>query len=282
MGRKKKDKKPKKYAYLSKSSSYCARCGRDLLYSRRIATKDHVVPKYHGGEDDITNYMPLCKRCNGIKGHEIVYPACYYYQLNADSYPIKETNRKVLDYLRTEDSSYLEKHPLLFNELLFAVKHQYVSMTICANIGYMPGWSAHLFWDKVRPDDICVRDYLTDNEIEVLHPDNLYVTKFEGRRDTEEIFDVAVDNNSIVITLYKVRHRRYFYHSIKKFLCVFKEVYKNMGISNFVVTCTCKCMWASLQIFNDLKPWVYVDTINNRITYSIDDLIEQYQGKEAD
>lgn len=41
----------------------CAACGK-----KRPLTKDHVVPVYFGGSDDISNLQPLCKYCNSKKG----------------------------------------------------------------------------------------------------------------------------------------------------------------------------------------------------------------------
>jgi predicted membrane channel-forming protein YqfA (hemolysin III family) len=41
----------------------CLSCGQ-----RRPLTKDHIVPVYHGGSDDISNIQGLCQPCNSAKG----------------------------------------------------------------------------------------------------------------------------------------------------------------------------------------------------------------------
>lgn len=48
----------------------CVRCeGKSGLINLEI---DHIIPKYQGGWDDITNYQPLCAKCNASKGPETI------------------------------------------------------------------------------------------------------------------------------------------------------------------------------------------------------------------
>ena len=44
----------------------CAYCCRTLTRSNR--TKDHVVPRSHGGGDELTNLVGCCTYCNAVKG----------------------------------------------------------------------------------------------------------------------------------------------------------------------------------------------------------------------
>lgn len=44
----------------------CVRCERK---GGRLS-KDHIVPLFLGGTDDIANLQPLCRRCNSSKGEE--------------------------------------------------------------------------------------------------------------------------------------------------------------------------------------------------------------------
>ncbi len=40
--------------------------GREVLM-----TKDHILPKFWGGINHISNYQTMCTRCNAAKGHKI-------------------------------------------------------------------------------------------------------------------------------------------------------------------------------------------------------------------
>lgn len=61
---------------LEKTGGKCAYCGKPLYVKRRgrvggdgeePLTVDHVVPRFHGGSDEIDNLLPSCKRCNSTK-----------------------------------------------------------------------------------------------------------------------------------------------------------------------------------------------------------------------
>lgn len=41
----------------------CAKCGK-----KRPLTRDHIIPKSHGGKGDKANIQPLCEPCNSAKG----------------------------------------------------------------------------------------------------------------------------------------------------------------------------------------------------------------------
>ena len=51
-----------------KYSGRCAYCGKELKYSEMQV--DHIVSKYFGGENDLSNYNPSCRSCNFYKGVE--------------------------------------------------------------------------------------------------------------------------------------------------------------------------------------------------------------------
>jgi 5-methylcytosine-specific restriction endonuclease McrA len=57
----------------------CVRCGLD---TRQFGLqKDHVIPIYQGGSDDINNLQPLCTKCNASKGPETTNWAHYRMEL---------------------------------------------------------------------------------------------------------------------------------------------------------------------------------------------------------
>lgn len=45
----------------------CHYCDRGLWKFQ--VTRDHIVPKYHGGPDSRENYVESCERCNRLKAH---------------------------------------------------------------------------------------------------------------------------------------------------------------------------------------------------------------------
>lgn len=57
----------------------CAYCGRpgliiaqmDQTSLKRLATVDHFIPTSHGGPNDERNFVPSCRRCNGIKSNSM-------------------------------------------------------------------------------------------------------------------------------------------------------------------------------------------------------------------
>ncbi|NOS67941.1 MAG: DUF1376 domain-containing protein [Candidatus Peribacteraceae bacterium] len=53
---------------LSVIGEVCPRCGSTTLE----LVKDHVVPVYQGGSDQLNNIQPLCRKCNAEKGPEAI------------------------------------------------------------------------------------------------------------------------------------------------------------------------------------------------------------------
>ena len=52
-------------AVYDKFKGHCAYCGKVLLITDMQV--DHIIPKYHGGTDEINNLYPACRRCNHYK-----------------------------------------------------------------------------------------------------------------------------------------------------------------------------------------------------------------------
>ena len=46
--------------------SECFYCGKPL--SRKVKTRDHVVPQSRNGSSSPSNIVDACKPCNGLKG----------------------------------------------------------------------------------------------------------------------------------------------------------------------------------------------------------------------
>jgi diadenosine tetraphosphate (Ap4A) HIT family hydrolase/5-methylcytosine-specific restriction endonuclease McrA len=54
-----------KYEVLKRASTRCELCG--VSNSDRALEVDHIVPRNHGGSDDLTNLQALCYSCNAMK-----------------------------------------------------------------------------------------------------------------------------------------------------------------------------------------------------------------------
>lgn len=68
---------------------YAIENGKDLLM-----TKDHIIPRSKGGEDNLTNYNTLCIICNNLKSNEFTYDQTFelrkIWNENCESIPIKD------------------------------------------------------------------------------------------------------------------------------------------------------------------------------------------------
>ena len=49
----------------NKYDQHCAYCGQKLEY--KDMQVDHIIPKVHGGIDEIKNFVPSCRPCNFYK-----------------------------------------------------------------------------------------------------------------------------------------------------------------------------------------------------------------------
>lgn len=55
-----------RYEVLRRAGSRCELCG--ISNEERALEVDHILPRKHGGLDDVTNYQALCWKCNANKG----------------------------------------------------------------------------------------------------------------------------------------------------------------------------------------------------------------------
>jgi ATP adenylyltransferase len=55
-----------RYEVLKRAGHRCELCG--ISADERFIEVDHIIPRKHGGEDDLTNLQALCFKCNANKG----------------------------------------------------------------------------------------------------------------------------------------------------------------------------------------------------------------------
>lgn len=49
------------------NATRCYMCG-DPFTPDNPPVADHIIPRAHGGSDELSNLAPACRRCNGKKG----------------------------------------------------------------------------------------------------------------------------------------------------------------------------------------------------------------------
>lgn len=55
---------------------YCDRTCNNTVNSPRQGTKDHVVPRFFGGQNVFENYVLACQECNSKRGNQLHFCAC--------------------------------------------------------------------------------------------------------------------------------------------------------------------------------------------------------------
>lgn len=61
---------PKKAKVYARTGGRCGYCGIHLTAGN--FTVDHMLPRYLGGSDDLSNLIGACRSCNGSKGKKSV------------------------------------------------------------------------------------------------------------------------------------------------------------------------------------------------------------------
>lgn len=76
MGRYKGFKKIRNNRIWKKTGGVCAHCGRRATGLSK--TIDHYIPKSWGGGYDERNLMPLCAKCNRMRGNQRIKARMFY------------------------------------------------------------------------------------------------------------------------------------------------------------------------------------------------------------
>lgn len=109
-----------KQKVLTRCSNMCVCCGQTL--TPKTATIEHVVPLSRGGENDIKNYVTLCKTCNTIKNNDIYPPHVIYRQLYTDKANVSpkmvELRREISQYFLNWFDQIYRDFPVKTNPLI--------------------------------------------------------------------------------------------------------------------------------------------------------------------
>ena len=85
-----------------KANGLCAHCGK--VTGAVSQTVDHAIPKSLGGGDDLRNLMPLCRKCNSVRGANNVKPARFY------KYASRESISDLYAYRREWEASHMDSY----------------------------------------------------------------------------------------------------------------------------------------------------------------------------
>lgn len=90
-------------------SGHCFYCFRKMPYvTDKIVTKDHVIPKVHGGINAMRNLVLCCQPCNTDRGHisasRYLHKHCPFLTFElCCTIVMNEENRLLFHNLRIED-----------------------------------------------------------------------------------------------------------------------------------------------------------------------------------
>lgn len=79
-----------------KFNKHCAYCGKELEYKNMQI--DHMYPKIYGGNDELINLMPSCRRCNHYKRDMTLEDFRHLMKTLHERIAEKYTSKVALDY----------------------------------------------------------------------------------------------------------------------------------------------------------------------------------------
>lgn len=89
--------KSKRLKIAEKCNWHCAYCGLKLSHSTLVI--DHVIPKYDGGSNDISNLLPSCISCNSTKGKKTLEQFRFFIEFR-NAVPEMTFNQSQMEFLR--------------------------------------------------------------------------------------------------------------------------------------------------------------------------------------
>jgi diadenosine tetraphosphate (Ap4A) HIT family hydrolase len=150
-----------RYQVLTRAGYRCELCG--IPANERFIEIDHIVPRKHGGEDDLTNLQALCFKCNANKGTRD----------DEDFRVIREgINKRQLGCIFCEIS---EERVTDFNALAFAIRDKYPVTQLHTLV--IPNRHVLTFFDLFEPERRAINQLLDKARSEIIRKD-LLVTGF--------------------------------------------------------------------------------------------------------
>jgi ATP adenylyltransferase len=156
-----------RYEVLKRAGFRCELCG--ISADERAIEVEHIVPRKHGGEDDLTNLQALCFKCNANKGA----------QDDVDFRVIREgINARQSGCILCEIP---DKSILTFNILAFATRDKYPVTELHTLI--VPKRHVATFFDLFEPERRAIKHLLIELRAEI------------GRKDgSVSGFNIGINN----------------------------------------------------------------------------------------
>ena len=144
-----------RYEILKRAGFRCELCG--ISADERAIEVDHIVPRKHGGKDDLTNFQALCFKCNANKGARD-----------------DEDFRAVREGLNAQQSNCIFcKHPtdgvIASNALAFAIRDNYPVTELHTLV--IPKRHAATFFDLFEPERRAINQLLDGLREEIIKKD---------------------------------------------------------------------------------------------------------------
>jgi diadenosine tetraphosphate (Ap4A) HIT family hydrolase len=140
-----------RYEVLKRAGFRCELCG--ISANERAIEVDHILPRKHGGEDDLTNLQALCFKCNANKGARD----------NVDFRVIREgINARYSGCIFCEIP---DERILAFNALAFATRDKYPVTELHTLV--VPKRHVATFFDLFEPERRAINHLLIDLRTEI-------------------------------------------------------------------------------------------------------------------
>jgi ATP adenylyltransferase len=144
-----------RYEVLKRAGHRCELCG--ISADERFIEVDHIIPRKHGGEDDLTNLQALCFKCNANKGARD----------DADFRVIREgINARQSDCIFCNLSA---DRVIASNALAFAIRDNYPVTQLHTLV--IPKRHAATFFELFDPERRAINQLLDQLRIDVIKKD---------------------------------------------------------------------------------------------------------------
>jgi diadenosine tetraphosphate (Ap4A) HIT family hydrolase len=145
-----------RYEVLKRAGFRCELCG--VPADERAIEVDHIVPRKHGGEDDLTNLQALCFKCNANKGARD----------DADFRVIRESiNARQPGCIFCEIP---DERIIAYNALAFAIRDKYPVTELHTVV--IPKRHSNTFFELFEPERRAINQLLDKLQTEIVSKDS--------------------------------------------------------------------------------------------------------------